>query len=138
MLKKITIFANINLIEIDKNNDKVLLVEQSIYVANDMKKHLEQAVATVKRYQDAGSYPLVAPTFMDEVIGNFTNGGLSTDLVLQENSYHKIVGFPGCTRVWELPESLKNQVQDKLIGFNVSFDDDSWKILTVEQIKTTT
>ncbi len=134
-IKTITLFAHINLISIDKDAHKVVSVKQDMEDVASVRKNIEQAVASVRRYEASGSYPLVKPNFIDDVIGHFTNGGLSTEFVLQDNSYHEIVGLPGYTRVWELPLELRDEVENSLIGFQVDYDDESWDVLDVKPIK---
>jgi len=131
----IKLFSHINVISIDKDNNKVTSVEQDMEDIAAVEKNLREAVFTVKKYKEIGYYPLTEPNFLDDVIGHFTNGGLTTQYVLKDNSYHEIIGYPGCTRVWELPLDLRDQVEDLLVGFKVEYDDESWEILEVTTLK---
>ncbi len=133
--QSMTVYPMIHSITIDKENDLVTELVQDINDVEGIKANLMESVATVQMYERVKFYPLAKPTFIEDVMGSFAQMGLSKHLTISDNTYHDIFGFPGCTRVWELPLKLRDQVEGMLVGYDVDYDDESWEILKIEQIK---
>ncbi|MBC8494500.1 MAG: hypothetical protein ISR74_02780 [Candidatus Thioglobus sp.] len=134
-IETLTVFPMIHSITIDKENDLVTEITQDINDAAGIKANLLEAVATVKMYQKIDFYPLAPPTFLEDVMGNFAQMGMSKHLTISDNTYHDIFGYPGCTRVWELPLSLRDQVEAALVGYKVNYDTETWDILEVTPLE---
>lgn len=61
--------------------------------------------------------------------------GLSRHITISDNTYHEINGYLGCTRVWELPLVLRDQVEKALVGYEVEYDSDTWEILNISELE---
>ncbi len=133
--QSMTVYPMIHSITIDQESKKVTELVQDINDAAGIKQNLLESTAIVKKYDEMNFFPLTKPTFIDDVMGSFAQMGLSKHLAISDNTYHDIFGFPGCTRVWELPLVFRNQVEEMLAGYTVEYDDESWEILTVEPIQ---
>ena len=129
------VFPMIHSITIDKENDLVTELVQDIYDADGVRANLLESVATVKMYESIDYYPLKKPEFIDDVMGSFAQMGLSRHITISDNTYHEINGYLGCTRVWELPVVLRDQVEQALVGYEVEYDSETWEILKVKQIQ---
>ena len=125
----------IHSITIDKEQNLVTELVQDINDAEGIKKNLLEAVYTVKKYEEMDFYPLAKPEFLDDVMGNFAQMGMSKHLTISDNTYHDIFGYPGCTRVWELPLPLRDQVEEALVGYKVKYDTSTWDILEVTPLE---
>ncbi len=134
-----SVYPMIHSITIDKENGKVIELVQDLADAQAVHNNLLESIAVVKKYVEMEFYPLTKPTFIEDVMGDFAQMGLSKYLTISDNTYHDIYGYPGCTRVWELPLLFRDQVEEMLVGYNVDYDDDgadeNWKILKVELIQ---
>ena len=134
-IQSIKVFPTIHSITIDKESEKVTGIVQDILDAQGIRKNLEESVNMVQKYNERGFYPLTKPKFIEDVMGSFAQMGLTREATISENTYHEIIGYVGCTRVWELPIILRDQVEFSLTGYDVDYDDESWEILKVEQIQ---
>jgi hypothetical protein len=134
-IEVISVFPMINSITIDKERNLVTELVQDIHDADGVKKNLVEAVYTVKKYEEMNFYPLSKPEFIADVMGNFAQMGMSRHLTISDNTYHEINGYLGCTRVWELPLPLRNQVEESLVGYEVKYDSETWDILEVTPLE---
>lgn len=130
----ITVFSHIYSIDVDKDAEEVLSLVQNITSADDIKQNIEQAVKTVRKYESIGFYPMSPPDFIGEVIGNFSDVGLTREEVIGENRHQIVTGYTGCVKVFQLPDDLKNKASEMLLGFDVNYDPLTWEIVSVEAI----
>ena len=129
------VFPMIHSITIDKENDLVTELVQDLYDADSVRANLLAAVAEVKMYESINYYPLKKPEFIEDVMGSFAQMGLSRHITISDNTYHEINGYLGCTRVWELPVVLRDQVEKALVGYEVEYDSETWEILNITDTK---
>ncbi len=134
-IETMNVFPMIHSITIDKENDLVTELVQDINDAEGIRQNLLESVATVQMYERIKFYPLAPPTFIEDVMGSFAQMGLSRHITISDNTYHEINGYLGCTRVWELPLVLRDQVEKALVGYEVEYDSETWEILSVELIR---
>lgn len=134
-IETMNVYPMIHSITIDKENDLVTELVQDINDVEGIRANLVESVAVVRKYKEMKFYPLSKPTFIEDVMGSFAQMGLNKHLTISDNTYHDIFGYPGCTRVWELPLILRDQVENALTGYEVSYDSDTWEILEVTQLK---
>jgi hypothetical protein len=127
----INVFPMIHSITIDKEKALITELVQDIVDEQGVLDNLAESVATVRQYQKKGFYPLIEPQFIDDVMGSFAQMGLSRHITISDNTYHEINGYLGCTRVWELPLLLRDQVEKALVGYEVEYDVDTWEILNI-------
>jgi hypothetical protein len=130
-IETIQVFPMIHSITIDKQKNIMTELVQDINDADGIKQNLFEAVRTVKKYEEMSYYPLAKPEFIDDVMGNFAQMGMSKYLTISDNTYHDIFGYPGCTRVWELPLILRDQVEAALVGYEVKYNTETWEIVAV-------
>jgi hypothetical protein len=134
-IETMTVFPMIHSITVDKENDLITELVQDINDADGIRENLLTSIATVRMYERIKYYPLAPPTFIEDVMGSFAQMGMSKHLTISDNTYHDIFGFPGCTRVWELPLVLRDQVEAALVGYEVNYDSETWEILEITQLK---
>jgi len=134
-IETMNVYPMIHSITVDKENNLITELVQDINDVEGIKANLSESVATVKKYDEMNFYPLSKPEFIDDVMGNFAQMGMSKHLTISDNTYHDIFGYPGCTRVWELPLPLRDQVESALVGYKVNYDSDTWEILDVTQLE---
>ncbi len=130
-IETMNVFPMIHSITIDKENDLVTELVQDINDVEGVRLNLLESVATVQMYERIKFYPLAPPTFIEDVMGSFAQMGLSKLITISDNTYHDIFGYPGCTRVWELPLILRDQVEGALVGYKVNYDSETWEILEI-------
>lgn len=129
------VFPMIHSITIDKENDLVTELVQDINDAEGVRENLLESIATVRMYERINFYPLKKPEFIEDVMGSFAQMGLSRQITISDNTYHEINGYLGCTRVWELPLTLRDQVEKALVGYEVEYDSETWEILNITDTK---
>ncbi|ALE52307.1 hypothetical protein SP60_03145 [Candidatus Thioglobus autotrophicus] len=134
-IETMNVFPMIHSITIDKENDLVTELVQDINDAEGIRQNLLESVATVRMYERIKFYPLAPPTFIEDVMGSFAQMGLSRHITISDNTYHEINGYLGCTRVWELPLVLRDQVEKSLVGYEVEYDSETWEILDIVQLE---
>lgn len=134
-IKTMNVFPMIHSITIDQENDLITELVQDLHDADGVRANLLAAVAEVKMYERINYYPLKKPEFIEDVMGNFAQMGLSRYITISDNTYHEINGYLGCTRVWELPVVLRDQVEKALVGYEVEYDSETWEILNITDTK---
>ncbi len=134
-IETMNVFPMIHSITIDKENELVTELVQDINDAEGIRQNLLESVATVQMYERIKFYPLAPPTFIEDVMGSFAQMGLSRHITISDNTYHEINGYLGCTRVWELPLVLRDQVEKALVGYEVEYDSETWEILNITDTK---
>ena len=134
-IEKMTVFPMIHSITIDQEQELVTELVQDLQDAEAVKANLLESIATVRMYENINFYPLFPPTFVEDVMGSFAQMGMSRHLTISDNTYHDIFGYPGCTRVWELPLLFRDQVESALTGYEVSYDSETWEILEVTPLE---
>jgi len=134
-IEKMTVFPMIHSITIDQEQELVTELVQDLQDAEAVKANLLESIATVRMYENINFYPLSPPTFVEDVMGSFAQMGMSRHLTISDNTYHDIFGYPGCTRVWELPLLFRDQVESALTGYEVSYDSETWEILEVTPLE---
>ncbi|MDG2395613.1 hypothetical protein [Candidatus Thioglobus sp.] len=134
-IEKMTVFPMIHSITIDQEQELVTELVQDLQDEEAVKANLLESIATVRMYENINFYPLSPPTFVEDVMGSFAQMGMSKHLTISDNTYHDIFGYPGCTRVWELPLLFRDQVESALTGYEVSYDSETWEILEVTPLE---
>lgn len=131
-IKTLTVYPQIISVVVDV--DVVVSIQQE-YNQNpaEIEKAVQECVQTVKKYDKMGYYNLAKPEFVSDVISTFSNLELSKKNVIRVNDYLKIIGFPECNRVWQLPDEMKVQISQMLEGYRLSYDE-NWQSLKVEKI----
>lgn len=100
----------------------------------EIENAVQDCIKTVKKYDKMGYYNLAKPEFISDVIKTFSNLECSKKDVIRVNNYVKIIGFPECNRIWQLPDEMKVQISQMLDGYHLSFDSDNWESLQIEAI----
>lgn len=100
----------------------------------EIENAVQDCIKTVKKYDKMGYYNLAKPEFISDVIKTFSNLECSKKDVIRVNNYVKIIGFPECNRIWQLPDEMKVQISQMLDGYHLSFDSDNWESLQIESI----
>lgn len=131
-IEKITAFPEIT--ETIIEGDDVVSVIQGNYDIDKVIVHIQDSVEMVRRYEKMGYYTLEKPEFVTEVITTFTDLEISRKEVIRANNFMDIQGYEECNRVWQLPDEMKVQVSQMLYGFYITYNTESWEVLSVEPI----
>jgi len=131
-IEKITAFPEIT--ETIIEGDDVVSVIQGNYDIDKVIVHIQDSVEMVRRYEKMGYYTLEKPEFVTEVITTFTDLEISRKEVIRANNFMDIQGYKECNRVWQLPDEMKVQVSQMLYGFYITYNTESWEVLSVEPI----
>jgi len=131
-IEKITAFPEITKTIIE--GDDVVSVIQGNYDIDKVIVHIQDSVEMVRRYEKMGYYTLEKPEFVTEVITTFTDLEISRKEVIRANNFMDIQGYKECNRVWQLPDEMKVQVSQMLYGFYITYNTESWEVLSVEPI----
>jgi uncharacterized protein YlzI (FlbEa/FlbD family) len=133
-IEKIKAFPEVTIVVISDDNI-VESVTQEYYDTDKVKKHIQENIRLVKKYDKMGYYNLAKPEFVSEVITTFTNLELSKKDVIRVNNFMDIQGATECNRVWQLPDEVKVQVSQKLHGFQIIYDTENWENFSISPLE---
>jgi len=133
--KTISIYPLIKSIKVDEDAGKLLDLKLAYETEKEYLWELKEGVVTVREYEKLGFYPLKKPDFVNNLVIELTTVALSKNEAMGDTSHQTIEGNKEAVRAFQLPSDIQNQIRDQLIGFDITYNPDTWEIISV--IKTT-
>ena len=129
--KTISVYPLIKSIKVDEDAGKLLDLKLAYETEKEYLWELKEGVVTVREYEKLGFYPLKKPDFVNNLVIELTTVALSKNEVMGDTSHQTIEGNKEAVRAFQLPSDIQNQIRDKLIGFDITYNPDSWEIISV-------
>jgi len=129
--KTISIYPLIKSIKVDEDAGKLLDLKLAYETEKEYLWELKEGVVTVREYEKLGFYPLKKPDFVNNLVIELTTVALSKNEVMGDTSHQTIEGNKEAVRAFQLPGDIQNQIRDKLIGFDITYNPDTWEIISV-------
>ena len=129
--KTISVYPLIKSIKVDEDAGKLLDLKLAYETEKEYLWELKEGVVTVREYEKLGFYPLKKPDFVNNLVIELTTVALSKNEVMGDTSHQTIEGNKEAVRAFQLPGDIQNQIRDKLIGFDITYNPDSWEIISV-------
>ena len=129
--KTISIYPLIKSIKVDEDAGKLLDLKLAYETEKEYLWELKEGVVTVREYEKLGFYPLKKPDFVNNLVIELTTVALSKNEVMGDTSHQTIEGNKEAVRAFQLPGDIQNQIRDKLIGFDITYNTDTWEIISV-------
>lgn len=133
-IETLKVYPQILSLTVDKGSVVAIKQEYNQNIA-EIENAVQDCIKTVKKYEQMGYYNLAKPEFVSDVILTFSNLELTRKDVIRVNNYLKIIGFPECNRIWQLPDEMKVQASQMLDCYQLSFDTNNWESLHIEPFK---
>ena len=129
--KTISVYPLIKSIKVDEDAGKLLDLTLAYETEKEYLWELKEGVVTVREYEKLGFYPLKKPDFVNNLVIELTTVALSKNEVMGDTSHQTIEGNKEAVRAFQLPGDIQNQIRDKLIGFDITYNPDTWEIISV-------
>ena len=129
--KTISVYPLIKSIKVDEDAGKLLDLKLAYETEKEYLWELKEGVVTVREYEKLGFYPLKKPDFVNNLVIELTTVALSKNEVMGDTSHQTIEGNKEGVRAFQLPSDIQNQIRDQLIGFDITYDPDSWEIISI-------
>ncbi len=129
--KTISIYPLIKSIKVDEDAGKLIDLTLAYETEKEYLWELKEGVVTVREYEKLGFYPLKKPDFVNNLVIELTTVALSKNEVMGDTSHQTIEGNKEAVRAFQLPGDIQNQIRDKLIGFDITYNPDTWEIISV-------
>ena len=129
--KIISVYPLIKSIKVDEDAGKLLDLKLAYETEKEYLWELKEGVVTVREYEKLGFYPLKKPDFVNNLVIELTTVALSKNEVMGDTSHQTIEGNKEAVRAFQLPGDIQNQIRDKLIGFDITYNPDTWEIISV-------
>ena len=129
--QKISVFPLIKSIKVDEDAGKLLDLKLAYETEKEYLWELKEGVVTVREYEKLGFYPLKKPDFVNNLVIELTTVALSKNEVMGDTSHQTIEGNKEAVRAFQLPSDIQNQIRDQLIGFDITYNTDTWEIISV-------
>ena len=129
--KTISVYPLIKSIKVDEDAGKLIDLTLAYETEKEYLWELKEGVVTVREYEKLGFYPLKKPDFVNNLVIELTTVALSKNEVMGDTSHQTIEGNKEAVRAFQLPGDIQNQIRDKLIGFDITYNPDSWEIISV-------
>ena len=129
--QKISVFPLIKSIKVDEDAGKLLDLKLAYETEKEYLWELKEGVVTVREYEKLGFYPLKKPDFVNNLVIELTTVALSKNEVMGDTSHQSIEGNKEAVRAFQLPSDIQDQIRDKLIGFDITYNPDSWEIISI-------
>ena len=129
--KTISVYPLIKSIKVDEDAGKLIDLTLAYETEKEYLWELKEGVVTVKEYEKLGFYPLKKPDFVNNLVIELTTVALSKNEVMGDTSHQTIEGNKEAVRAFQLPGDIQNQIRDKLIGFDITYNPDTWEIISV-------
>ena len=129
--KTISVYPLIKSIKVDEDAGKLLDLKLAYETEKEYLWELKEGVVTVREYEKLGFYPLKKPDFVNNLVIELTTVALSKNEVMGDTSHQTIEGNKEAVRAFQLPGDIQNQIRDKLIGFDITYNTDTWEIISV-------
>ena len=129
--KTISVYPLIKSIKVDEDAGKLIDLTLAYETEKEYLWELKEGVVTVREYEKIGFYPLKKPDFVNNLVIELTTVALSKNEVMGDTSHQTIEGNKEAVRAFQLPGDIQNQIRDKLIGFDITYNPDTWEIISV-------
>ncbi|NBQ34173.1 MAG: hypothetical protein EBU19_02485 [Gammaproteobacteria bacterium] len=129
--KTISVYPLIKSIKVDEDAGKLIDLTLAYETEKEYLWELKEGVVTVREYEKLGFYPLKKPDFVNNLVIELTTVALSKNEVMGDTSHQTIEGNKEAVRAFQLPGDIQNQIRDKLIGFDITYNPDTWEIISV-------
>jgi len=129
--KTISVYPLIKSIKVDEDAGKLLDLKLAYETEKEYLWELKEGVVTVREYEKLGFYPLKKPDFVNNLVIELTTVALSKNEAMGDTSHQTIEGNKEAVRAFQLPGDIQNQIRDKLIGFDITYNPDTWEIISV-------
>ena len=129
--KTISIYPLIKSIKVDEDAGKLIDLTLAYETEKEYLWELKEGVVTVREYEKLGFYPLKKPDFVNNLVIELTTVALSKNEVMGDTSHQTIEGNKEAVRAFQLPGDIQNQIRDKLICFDITYNPDTWEIISV-------
>ena len=129
--KIISVYPLIKSIKVDEDAGKLIDLTLAYETEKEYLWELKEGVVTVREYEKLGFYPLKKPDFVNNLVIELTTVALSKNEVMGDTSHQTIEGNKEAVRAFQLPGDIQNQIRDKLIGFDITYNTDTWEIISV-------
>lgn len=129
--KTISVYPLIKSIKVDEDAGKLIDLTLAYETEKEYLWELKEGVVTVREYEKLGFYPLKKPDFVNNLVIELTTVALSKNEVMGDTSHQTIEGNKEAVRAFQLPSDIQNQIRDKLIGFDITYNPDTWEIISV-------
>jgi hypothetical protein len=129
--KTISVYPLIKSIKVDEDAGKLLDLKLAYETEKEYLWELKEGVVTVREYEKLGFYPLKKPDFVNNLVIELTTVALSKNEAMGDTSHQTIEGNKEAVRAFQLPSDIQNQIRDQLIGFDITYNPDTWEIISV-------
>lgn len=129
--KTISVYPLIKSIKVDEDAGKLIDLTLAYETEKEYLWELKEGVVTVREYEKLGFYPLKKPDFVNNLVIELTTVALSKNEAMGDTSHQTIEGNKEAVRAFQLPGDIQNQIRDKLIGFDITYNPDTWEIISV-------
>ena len=129
--QNISVYPLIKSIKVDEDAGKLLDLKLAYETEKEYLWELKEGVVTVREYEKLGFYPLKNPDFVNNLVIELTTVALSKNEVMGDTSHQTIEGNKEAVRAFQLPSDIQNQIRDQLIGFDITYNPDTWEIISV-------
>jgi len=129
--KTISIYPLIKSIKVDEDAGKLIDLTLAYETEKEYLWELKEGVVTVREYEKLGFYPLKKPDFVNNLVIELTTVALSKNEAMGDTSHQTIEGNKEAVRAFQLPSDIQNQIRDQLIGFDITYNPDTWEIISV-------
>jgi len=129
--QNISVYPLIKSIKVDEDAGKLLDLKLAYETEKEYLWELKEGVVTVREYEKLGFYPLKKPDFVNNLVIELTTVALSKNEVMGDTSHQSIEGNKEAVRAFQLPSDIQNQIRDQLIGFDITYNPNTWEIISV-------
>ena len=129
--QNISVYPLIKSIKVDEDAGKLIDLKLAYETEKEYLWELKEGVVTVREYEKLGFYPLKKPDFVNNLVIELTTVALSKNEVMGDTSHQTIEGNKEAVRAFQLPSDIQNQIRDQLIGFDITYNPNTWEIISV-------